>query len=64
MAYVIKAQLVPSERRFTGNGAWRNEPEEVDMASNRNDAEHLVSEYSMAYGTKFTVWAEPMEDSP
>lgn len=62
MTLKIMAQLVPSERRFSGNGAWRNEPEEVDTAETRREADYLVGQYSMAYGPTHTVWAEEASD--
>lgn len=58
MPWVIMAQLVPEERRFSGNGKWRNDPQEVDEADDPDSAAYLVGEYQLAYGPTYTVWAK------
>lgn len=56
--YTIYAQLKPEKRTFSGNGAWRNERQEVDTAETKQEAEYLVGEYALAYGTDWNVWVE------
>lgn len=56
--YTIMAQLKPEHRTFSGNGAWRNEPQEVDTADSLQSANYLVCEYRMALGPSWTVWHE------
>jgi len=56
--YTIMAQLLPKHRRFSGHGAWRNDPQEVDTAGNLREAEYLVGEYQMSYGPTWKVWHE------
>lgn len=58
------AQLVPEERRFSGNGAWRNDPQEIDEADDADSAAYLVGEYQLAYGPKYTVWAKNQSRRP
>lgn len=40
-------------------GKYQGETEEIDMATSKNEADYLISEYRMAYGKDWKIWAEP-----
>jgi hypothetical protein len=56
--FKIMAQLLPQYRTFEGEGAWRNEPQEVDTAETMQEAEYLRLQYAIAYGNQWKVWIE------
>lgn len=40
-------------------GKYQGETEEIDMATSKDEADYLISEYRMAYGRDWKIWAEP-----
>lgn len=40
-------------------GKFQGQTEEIDVATNKLDADELIQEYKIAYGPAWRIWAEP-----
>lgn len=51
-----------NKQKFSGNGAWRNEPQVYDTADTLKEAEYLVREWQMAVGNSADVSMRETQD--
>jgi len=46
------------DKKYRIMGKYRNRSEEIDCTDTEKEANYLVSEYQMAYGSDWVVWVE------